>query len=61
MKSVSLRLAGDKNHITKPLPMATSVRAFAVFMQPAQKSVFAYLSSILSRQKSSCGSTWDGL
>lgn len=28
MKSVPLRLVGDKIHIRKPLPMATSVRAF---------------------------------
>ena len=36
MKSVPLRLVGDKNHIRKPLPMATSVRAFCCLSVLAQ-------------------------
>ena len=52
MKSVPLRLVGDKNHIRTPLPMATSVRAFcclSVFAQPVIESCCQDVAQFLGR------------
>lgn len=51
VKNVLLRLISEDNHIRKPLPMATSVRAFAVYSSVSGLSLSASTRKSLNSSK----------